>query len=135
MHSIATVVSELREQPASKGLVWANGGYTTKHAIGIYSATPPVTPFRHAYPQDRIDAMPRRELAQAADAPGPTAIEAYTVMHSRDGEPEHAIATCILADGRRAWGTSDDPALVVAMCEGEWVGRAVELDPQGTLLA
>jgi hypothetical protein len=24
---------------------------------------------------------------------------------------------------------------VVAMCEGEWVGRAVELDPEGTLLA
>jgi acetyl-CoA C-acetyltransferase len=56
-------------------------------------------------------------------------------MHSRDGEPEHAIATCILADGRRAWGTSDDPALTRAMCEGEWVGRAVELDPEGTLLA
>jgi acetyl-CoA C-acetyltransferase len=135
MHAIATVVTELREQPDLKGLVWANGGYTTKHAFGVYSATPPATPFRHAYPQDQIDAMPRRELADAADAAGATTIEAYTVMHSREGEPEHAIATCILDDGRRAWGTSDDPALVVAMCDSEWVGRAVELDPAGTLLA
>jgi acetyl-CoA C-acetyltransferase len=78
--------------------------------------------------------MPRRELAVAAEAAGTSGIEAYTVMHSRDGEPEHAIATCILADGRRAWGTSDDPEVAVAMCEGEWVGRAVELDPDGTLL-
>jgi acetyl-CoA C-acetyltransferase len=134
MHAIATVVGELREQPDTKGLVWANGGYTTKHAFGIYSSTPPATPFRHAYPQDVIDAMPRRELATAEAAGGTTTIEAYTVMHSRDGEPEHAIATCLLADGRRAWGTSDDRAVVVAMCEGEWVGRAVELDPEGTLL-
>jgi acetyl-CoA C-acetyltransferase len=135
MHAIATVVTELRDQPGSKGLVWANGGYTTKHAFGVYSAAPPTGPFRHAYPQDRIDEMPRRELALAADAAGATTIEAYTVMHSRDGEPEHAIATCLLDDGRRAWGTSDDSALVVAMCEGEWVGRTVELDPDGTLLA
>jgi acetyl-CoA C-acetyltransferase len=134
MHSIATVVGELREQPGTKGLVWANGGYTTKHAFGIYSATPPTAPFRHAYPQDVIDAMPRRELAVAEDAAGTATIEAYTVMHTRDGEPEHAIATCLLADGRRAWGTSDDVALAVAMCEGEWVGRTVELDPEGTLL-
>src|SRR5262249_6662844 len=35
MHSIATVVSELREQPGAKGLVWANGGYCTKHAFGV----------------------------------------------------------------------------------------------------
>ena len=36
MHSIATVVREFRERPQSKGLVWANGGYCTKHAFGVY---------------------------------------------------------------------------------------------------
>ena len=66
------------------------------------------TAFRHGYPQDEIDAMPRRELAEPADAAGPATIEAYTVMHSRDGAPETAIAACLLADGRRAWGTSTD---------------------------
>ena len=44
----------------------------------------------------------------ASDAAGPATIEAYTVMHSRDGEPETAIAACLLADGRRAWGTSTE---------------------------
>lgn len=132
MHSIATVMHDLRDQPGT-GLVWANGGYTTKHAFGIYSTEPPATPFRHAYPQDEIDAMPRRKLAEADDAQGPATVEAYTVMHDRDGLPEIALAACLLADGRRAWGTSSDRAVAAAMCDGEWVGRTVGLDAAGDL--
>jgi acetyl-CoA C-acetyltransferase len=101
----------------------------------VYSTTPPATPFRHAYPQDQIDAMPRRSLAPPADAAGSATVEAYTVIHSRDGLPERGIAACLLPDGRRAWGTTDDAALASAMCEGEWVGRAVQLDAEGTLHA
>ena len=134
MHAIATVMNDLRNDPGTNGLVWANGGYTTKHAFGVYSTTPPSTPFRHTDPQAEIDAMPRRELAEPVDAAGPATIEAYTVMHSRDGAPENAIAACLLPDGRRAWGTNGDHAVAVAICDGEWVGREVELDPVGTLL-
>lgn len=134
MHAIATVVGDLREQPDATGLVWANGGFATKHAFGVYRTSPPAEGFRHAYPQDVIDATPRRELAEAADAAGPATIEAYTVMHSRDGEPETVWAACLLPDGRRAWGTSADVALATAMCEGEWVGRAGELTSDGTLV-
>ena len=135
MHGIATLIGELRDGKGTNGLVWANGGYTTKHAFGVYSTNPPAQPFQHASPQEQIDAMPRRELAEAADAAGPVTIEAYTVMHSRDGAPETPIASCLLADGRRGWGTSSDPALAAAMCEGEWVGREAELAPDGTLAA
>ncbi len=134
MHAIAAVMHDLRDRPGANGLVWANGGYATKHAFGVYSTTPPVT-FQHSYPQDEIDAMPRRELAETAEAQGPATIEAYTVMFSRDGEPETALAACLLADGRRAWGTSTDPQLAAAMCEGEWVGRRAELDGEGHLRA
>jgi hypothetical protein len=56
-------------------------------------------------------------------------------MHSRDGDPETAIATCILPDGRRAWGTSTDTDLAAAMCVGEWVGHPVALDASGILHA
>ena len=134
MHAIATVVDDLRRQPGEFGLVWANGGYATKHAFGVYSTTPPVgAGFRHDTPQDRIDALPRRELATPEQAAGIAPIESYTVMFSRDGTPEQAIATCLLADGRRAWGTSDVTTVTDAMCNGEWVGRAVELSPTGEL--
>ena len=134
MHAIATVVGELRERPKEKGLIWANGGYTTKHAFGVYSAEPSPHGFRHAYPQDRIDAMPRRTPVPIGASAGPATIEAYTVMHDRDGNPERAIAACRLPDGGRAWGDSEDAGVCAAMCDGEWVGRSVRLDDTGALL-
>lgn len=132
MHAIATVVNDLRERPGEFGLVWANGGYATKHAFGVYSTTPPGE-FRHDEPQDEIDALPSRKLASPADASGPATIEAYTVMFTRDGEPEQAIAACLLRDGRRAWGTSSDPHVAEAISADEWVGVGVDLTDDGTL--
>ena len=86
MHAIATVMNDLRDRPGAKGLVWANGGYTTKHAFGVYShrrrpPTASATPTRRT----RSTPMPRRELAVPAEAAGPATVEAYTVMHDRDG--------------------------------------------------
>ena len=39
-HSIATMASKLREDPAAVGLCTANGGFLAKHSLGLYSATP-----------------------------------------------------------------------------------------------
>ena len=46
MHAIATMVGDLRAAPGELGLVWANGGYATKHSFGIYSTGPPSSGFR-----------------------------------------------------------------------------------------
>ena len=102
MHSIATMVDTLRADPGTKGLVTALGWYVTKHAIGVYSTEPPPVGFRHARPQDEIDALPRRE--QVADHDGPVTIESYTVMHERDGSPAIGIVACLMPDGRRTVG-------------------------------
>jgi acetyl-CoA C-acetyltransferase len=133
MHALASVVGDLRARPGAHGLVWANGGYVTKHSFGVYSTTPPAQPFRHLHPQDQIDALPRRELADIDEAAGPATIEAYTVMHDRAGSPETVFASCLLADGRRAWATSAAGDLASAMCDGEWVGLAATLDEAGHL--
>ena len=133
MHAIATVMNDLRANPSEKGLVWANGGYTTKHAFGVYATEPPAKGFAYDYPQDVIDAMPRRELAVPADAVGSAVIEGYSVMHDRDGAPERIIASCLLADGRRAWGDSTDASLGREMCAREFVGTTVDLDAAGVL--
>jgi acetyl-CoA C-acetyltransferase len=133
MHAIATVMDDLRDQPGERGLVWANGGFATKHAFGVYSTEPPAAGFRHDSPQDQIDAMPKRSLALPADAAGTATVEAYTVSHDRDGNPELAIAACLTADGGRAWGTSTDHGVAAAMCDGEWVGRSAHLDLEGTI--
>jgi acetyl-CoA C-acetyltransferase len=133
MHSIATVVAELRESPGERGLVWGNGGYVTKHAFGVYGTEPPPEGFRFEYPQDEIDALPHRAVAEGDDATGRAEIEAYTVMFDRDGNAELAIATCLLDDGRRAWATSDHVDVTAALLEGEWVGRRVVLGDGGEL--
>ena len=135
MHAIATVVADLRERPGAHGLVWANGGFVTKHAFGVYATTPPAGGFRHDAPQPEVDALPRRSLASPAEAAGQAHVEAYSVMHTRDGVPETAFAACRLTDGRRAWGVSSDAGLAAAMCEGEWVGQTVTLDADGVLHA
>jgi acetyl-CoA C-acetyltransferase len=132
MHAIATVVNDLRDRPGALGLVWANGGFATKHSFGIYSTTPPASGFRAGSPQDAIDQMPKRELADV-EASGEVTIEAYTVMHSREGVPETAFAACLFPDGRRSWGTSADHDIAKALCDGEWVGASVHLSSDGTL--
>ena len=137
MHAIATVTRELRDGVGKTGLVWGNGGYTTKHAFGVYSTEPPKNGFTYDYPQDQIDALPSRQLASMPDAAaaGDTTIEGYSVMHGREGGIERIIATCILDDGRRAWGDSTSEDLGRDMCVNEWVGKRVRLDASGTLLA
>lgn len=125
MHAIATVVRDCREQPGERALVWANGGFCTKHAFGVYSTEPPTAGFRHRDMQDAVDAMPRVEVVAAHD--GAATVEGYSVMHGRDGMPERAYAACRTPDGRRAWASTGDAATMVSMVSSEWVGAAVEV--------
>lgn len=131
MHSIAAMVEALRADPGSHGLVWANGGYLTKHAFGVYSTEPPAGGFRHAHPQDEIDALPSREVAP--DFEGEAAIETWTVMHDKDGEPELAIAALLLDDGRRTWGTTDDPATLAVLVTEDVIERRAHRTAAGRI--
>jgi acetyl-CoA C-acetyltransferase len=129
-HSIAAMVDRLRADAGALGLVTANGGYLTKHAFGVYSTTPPPAPWRHAHPQDEVDALPRRELCEVVD--GPVAVESAVVMHDRGSQPEAAIVAALLVDGRRAWGTTADPAALERIITEETSGAEGRIDPEGT---
>jgi acetyl-CoA C-acetyltransferase len=131
MHSIAAMVDVLRADPGSKGLVTALGWYVTKHAVGIYSTQPPADGFRHARPQDEIDALPRRE--QVADHDGTVTIESYTVMHERDGSPAIGLVACLLPDGRRTWANTTEPGLLKTMTLEEFCGRPAVVHAGGQL--
>ena len=133
MHAIATTMTTLREKPTETGLVWANGGYATKHSFGVYATTPPLHGFRHESPQNEVDETPRRAVATALEAKGAATVEAYSVMHDRNGSVEKVRATVLLADGRRAWATSDNTQLGTDMCDNEWVGKTVTLDETGAI--
>src|SRR4051794_7926236 len=130
MHSIATMVGVLRADPGSRGLVTANGGYITKHAMGIYSTDPPANGFRWADVQDEVDRVPARPSVDEHD--GPVTIEAYTVMHGRDGA-ERGLFACLLPDGSRAWGNTTDGETMKAMMQEEFIGRPARLAAGGTV--
>ena len=131
MHSIATMAGVLRDDPGSVGLVTANGGFITKHAFGVYSTEPPAVPFQHAEPQAEVDALPTRELCEEPE--GEVTVEAWTVMHDREGVPETGILVGLLDDGRRAWGTTGDGDQVKVMVSEELGGRSVRVHPDGAI--
>jgi acetyl-CoA C-acetyltransferase len=132
-HAIATMCDVLRRDPGTTGLVSANGGYVTKHALGLYATEPPTTSFRSRSVQPAVDALGRREVAEPHD--GPATVESWVVEHDRAGEPERAVAACLTDDGRRAWATSRDNDTVAELRSGtEQIGRAVKLGTDGILV-
>jgi acetyl-CoA C-acetyltransferase len=128
-HSIATMMDVLRRDPGSLGLCSANGGLLTKHALGIYSTRPGPGEFRVLRPEVPGGSSIRPVVER--DASGPAVLEAYTVMHDEQGEPETAIATALLPDGSRTWRTSQRGDLLRAMTREEFCGRTVQLLPAG----
>jgi acetyl-CoA C-acetyltransferase len=125
-HAVASMVGRLREEgPGALGLVTANGGFLTKHAVGVYGSSPPAAGFRWARAQDEADRSPRREVAAGWD--GAAAIEAVTVLHDRDGAPETAFVAALTPDGRRTWATTADPGAMGRMTAEEVVGRSATL--------
>jgi len=129
-HSIAAMVDRLRSEAGTVGLVTANGGFLTKHAFGVYSTTPPAQAFRHADLQAEVDALPSRQLAEVVDEA--VTVETAVVVHGRDSEPERAIVSTLLADGRRAWGGTTDAAAMAAFTTTETHGTAGHVGPDGT---
>ena len=130
MHGIARMAQVLRERAGDIGLVTGNGGFLTKHALAVFSSEPPARAFRHDEPQDQVDAMPTRELAESAR--GSVTLESYTVMFGRDG-PSIGLAACLLSDGRRAWANTRDADVLDAMTTEEFCGRQAHIDTRGTV--
>jgi len=130
MHSIARMAELLRGDRGARGLITANGGYLTKHAFGVYSATPPEQPFRHQDVQEEVDRTPLR--ASVAIHDGSATVESYTVMYA--GEvPKIAYVSALLDDGTRTLATTGDRDVMSAMVREEFCGRSVRLaDKQAT---
>jgi acetyl-CoA C-acetyltransferase len=120
MHSIARMVTLLREDPGSRGLITANGGNLYKHAHAIYSAEPPAQDFQYANVQDAISRLPSVNCIPTFD--GDVEIESYTVMYGADG-PRVAHVACRTGGGERTWINCNDPAVMEAMTREEFCGR------------
>lgn len=130
MHSIATMMGKLRDHPHSWGLCTANGWYLTKQSIGIYSTTPLDGPWEREDPaviQHEIDALPHPALVEHPE--GPATIEAYTVVHTRDGYHMGIVFGRDEHDRRFIAVTPDDEAVLRDLEGREGVGRSGKVGP------
>ena len=128
-HSIATMAERLREDPGAVGLVTGVGWYLTKHAVGLWSTTPPPDGFVYSSPQDEVDALPRRR--EVCDFEGDAEVESYTVVHDHDGRPEKGVLSLLTGDGGRTWGTVDEPELLGELEREEGCGRRARVGADG----
>jgi acetyl-CoA C-acetyltransferase len=129
-HSIAAMCDRLRDDPGSVGMVTANGGYLTKHAIDIFSAQPPVGGFHHQDVQSEVDALPARLLATGGC--DDVEVESAVVMHGRGNVAERATVATLLDDGRRAWGSTTDAEAMARIVTEETAGATGRITPAGT---
>ncbi|WP_419927496.1 acetyl-CoA acetyltransferase [Candidatus Poriferisocius sp.] len=128
MNSIPAMVEQLREDDRSIGMVTGNGFFMTKHAAAVLSARPKEGGW------ERTDGPPPSASMETApanpddSASGPGRIEAYTVMHDRDGQPSLGYV-CGRLDGngsesrRFLANTPEDPDLLHDLLASEGVGR------------
>jgi len=129
MHSIATMAQRLRENPGSRGLITANGGYLTKHAFGVYSATPPPQDFRWEDVQDVVDAQPTRTALVEWEGVG--TVESWTTPYDREGNPEKAFLTVRTPDDSRALAVITDAAEAAVTVTQDIAGATVRVHADG----
>jgi acetyl-CoA C-acetyltransferase len=129
-HSIATMAERLVQQPGSRGLITANGGFLTKHSIGVYGTAPPPAGFRWEDVQSAVDAEPTRTAALEYDGVG--TVEAWTTPFDRDGRPEQAFVAVRTAADQRTLAVITDPSQLEATVAEDIAGTKVRVHPDGT---
>lgn len=129
MHSIATMAQQLRENPGSRGLITANGGYLTKHSFGVYSATPPADEFRWEDVQDAVDVEPTRTAVVEWEGVG--TVESWTTPYDRDGDPEKVFLTVRTPDDSRALAVINDADEAARSVAEDIAGATVRVHSDG----
>ena len=118
-HSIATMVTKLRSDPTEIGLVTGVGWYSTKHAWGVYGASPPVKEFRASDVQSAVDATDKVMVRQDD---GDVVVESYVVAHRHDGARKKLVIASRFGDGSRVWSSSADDTLMQQFESTEMIG-------------
>jgi acetyl-CoA C-acetyltransferase len=133
LHAIVEAVERIRRSPGKFGFISALGWYFTKFSAGIYSGQEPGRPWNRKGQggmQQRLDA--RQGPALNMNPKGTACVEAYTVMHDREGGPDYAIIVARLENGERCWAMTDkDQDLFKAMEKEEFVGKKGRVTPGG----
>jgi acetyl-CoA C-acetyltransferase len=129
MHAIAEMIGRMRADPGGYGLLSANGGYSTKTSVAIYSTLPTAWKDPDAAAlQAQIDGWDAAPWTSAAD--GDAVIESYVIHHDREG-PKVAIVYGRLKESGEAFlanNRSADSATLSRMVESDPLGAAIVVE-------
>ncbi|XOV88974.1 MAG: acetyl-CoA acetyltransferase [Pseudomonadota bacterium] len=136
LHSLATMVEKLRQQPGSSGLVTGNGWYLTKHSAAVLASRPverlPVNGLVADLPSANEETAPR---VVSETASGEAIIETYTVKYNRDGSPGLGIVVGRTDAGERFLAnTPSDRTFLESFVAEERVGCRGRVSTAGDLL-
>ncbi|NNK36933.1 MAG: acetyl-CoA acetyltransferase [Xanthomonadales bacterium] len=132
MHAIAAMIETLRADPGGLGLIHANGGFLSKHSVGVYGSESPSKP--PASDKARLEDAVRRQASVRIDsAPeGIGMIDSWVVSY-RGGQPDSVIVVGRLeASGARfmAANRPGDEAALRGFEDSDPVGRPVRVEPE-----
>ncbi len=134
-HSIATMAELLVANPGRRGLITANGGYLTKHSLGVYGTEPPsafglASAFGWEDVQSVVDREPTRDGLIEWEGVG--TVEAWTTPFTRDGQPEKAFLAVRTPDGARTLAVVTDPVSAEATVRDDIAGAKVAVATDGS---
>ena len=111
-------------------MVTANGGYISKHAAGIYSTNPLESDWnRETSPVIELTTEDIRSPEFTETPTGDAAIETYSIVFGRSGEPENGIVVGRMGDIHDQRATrflalvDGDTETLLSMTQEEFVGR------------
>ena len=140
MHGIASLVETLRKDAGSFGMVYGNGGWMSKHAVGIYSTTPTQGEWKAQNStsfQAIADASPKMEMEQSPY--GEAILESYTVHYFKGFPVKAIIVGRLKTTNKRFYATTpmSDTETVQKLAKGDSLGRTiyVEAEPKGNRFA
>ncbi len=125
LHGVATMVDHLRAHGGT-GLVSAMGWYATKHAVGIYGATPPTRGWCRGETADAQRRIDDSAVPVADEAHGPAVVVAATAVAGPDGEVSSAPVIARLADGRQI-AAAAAPGELGGVAGRDLVGERIEV--------
>lgn len=131
-HAVSSMVARLRSATSSFGLLSANGGILSKHALAAMSCQPPQNPFStvnldHLAASGVKSVEVRRSTSSAE-------VEAHTINYDRSGQATRAYIFTRSADGARIIGTSADPRIMEQLLEIPSQGIRARIDETGNVL-
>lgn len=130
MHGIAEAVARVRANPGAFALVIANGGYLTKHSVGVYGPVPQGE-WRAADSSDLAHKLRAHGHANVTENPSKSGIvESYVATYRRGKAAVGYIVGRQASDDRRFLATvaEGDQQTLQTLFEADPMGREVEVN-------